>query len=46
MKGKTPDEARAELEGSGMSGQPLEALLPHKVGEDVNLSAVAVLRLC
>ncbi|XP_065179666.1 glucose-6-phosphate isomerase-like [Sycon ciliatum] len=31
MKGKTPDEARAELEGSGMSGQPLEALLPHKV---------------
>ncbi|XP_048887338.1 glucose-6-phosphate isomerase-like [Brienomyrus brachyistius] len=31
MKGKTAEEARKELEGSGMSGEPLEKLLPHKV---------------
>jgi glucose-6-phosphate isomerase len=31
MKGKTPEEAREELVKSGLSGQKLEALLPHKV---------------
>ncbi|MEL6177391.1 MAG: glucose-6-phosphate isomerase [Myxococcota bacterium] len=31
MRGKTADEARAELESAGMSGEALEALLPHKV---------------
>ncbi|XP_026028089.1 glucose-6-phosphate isomerase a [Astatotilapia calliptera] len=31
MKGKTPDEARKELEAAGMSGDALEKLLPHKV---------------
>lgn len=31
MKGKTPDEARKELEAAGMSGDALESLLPHKV---------------
>jgi glucose-6-phosphate isomerase len=31
MKGKTEAEARAELEAQGMSGEALEALLPHKV---------------
>jgi glucose-6-phosphate isomerase len=31
MRGKTEDEARAELERSGRSGQELEALLPHKI---------------
>ncbi len=31
MKGKTEDEARAELESQGLSGAALEALLPHKV---------------
>ena len=31
MRGKTPEEARAELEASGMSGEALERLLPHKV---------------
>ncbi len=31
MKGKTADEARAELEQAGMSGEALERLLPHKV---------------
>ena len=31
--GKTADEARADLEKVGMSGDPLEALLPHKVFE-------------
>lgn len=31
MKGKTPDEARKELEAAGMSGEALERLLPHKV---------------
>ena len=31
MRGKSEAEARAELEGQGMSGPALEALLPHKV---------------
>jgi len=31
MRGKTPDEARAELKQQGLSGDKLEALLPHKV---------------
>ncbi len=31
MRGKTPDEARAELSAQGLSGEALEALLPHKV---------------
>jgi glucose-6-phosphate isomerase len=33
MKGKTEDEARAELEASGLSGEEVERLLPHKVFE-------------
>ncbi|MGB0721180.1 MAG: glucose-6-phosphate isomerase [Gammaproteobacteria bacterium] len=33
MRGKTEDEARAELEAQGMSGAALDALLPHKVFE-------------
>ncbi|KAJ9593198.1 hypothetical protein L9F63_015243 [Diploptera punctata] len=33
MKGKTKDEARAELEKSGLSGAALEKILPHKVFE-------------
>ncbi len=31
MKGKTEAEVRAELEASGMSGEQLEKLVPHKV---------------
>jgi glucose-6-phosphate isomerase len=31
MKGKTEDEARAELSAAGLSGEALEKLLPHKV---------------
>ncbi|NTV44933.1 MAG: glucose-6-phosphate isomerase [Chlorobiales bacterium] len=31
MKGKTEDEARKELQASGMSGDKLEKLLPHKI---------------
>ena len=31
MKGKTSDEARAELEQAGLTGEALERLLPHKV---------------
>lgn len=31
MKGKTADEARKELQASGLSGDALEKLLPHKV---------------
>ncbi|XP_055538572.1 glucose-6-phosphate isomerase [Wyeomyia smithii] len=31
MMGKTEDQARAELEKAGMSGEKLEKLLPHKV---------------
>jgi glucose-6-phosphate isomerase len=30
MKGKTPDEARAELVAQGMNGDELEDLVPHK----------------
>lgn len=33
MKGKTADEARVELIASGMKGEALEKLLPHKVFE-------------
>ncbi len=33
MVGKTPEEARAELEAGGLSGEALEDLLPHKVFE-------------
>lgn len=33
MKGKTPTEARTELQAVGMSGDALEKLLPHKVFE-------------
>ncbi|EAT34800.1 AAEL012994-PA [Aedes aegypti] len=31
MMGKTEEQARAELESAGMSGEKLEQLLPHKV---------------
>ncbi|MCA8908836.1 MAG: glucose-6-phosphate isomerase [Rhodospirillaceae bacterium] len=31
MRGKTSAEARAELEASGLAGEALESLLPHKV---------------
>ncbi len=31
MRGKTADEARAELQGQGLSGAALDRLLPHKV---------------
>ena len=31
MKGKTSEEARAELHNEGLAGSELEALLPHKV---------------
>ena len=31
MRGKTADEVRKELEASGISGEKLEALIPHKV---------------
>ncbi len=31
MKGKTPEEARRELEQSGMDAEKMEQLLPHKV---------------
>ncbi|KAG6940640.1 glucose-6-phosphate isomerase, partial [Chelydra serpentina] len=33
MKGKTTDEAQKELQATGLSGEPLEKLLPHKVFE-------------
>jgi len=31
MKGKTEEEAKAELEANGLQGKELEALLPHKI---------------
>lgn len=33
MKGKTEEEARAELQAAGMSGEALDKLVPHKVFE-------------
>ncbi len=33
MRGKTADEARAELQDSGLTGDALDALVPHKVFE-------------
>jgi glucose-6-phosphate isomerase len=33
MKGKTKEQARSELENSGLSGDNLEKILPHKVFE-------------
>jgi glucose-6-phosphate isomerase len=33
MLGKTPDEARVELQEQGLTGAELENLLPHKVFE-------------
>ncbi|KAM4614562.1 glucose-6-phosphate isomerase [Discoglossus pictus] len=33
MKGKSTEEAKKELEASGLSGEPLAKLLPHKVFE-------------
>jgi glucose-6-phosphate isomerase len=33
MRGKTADEVREELKKSGMSGDALEALVPHKIFE-------------
>lgn len=31
MKGKTPAEARKELEAAGMAPEAVDELLPHKV---------------
>lgn len=33
MKGKTTEEARKELEASGLTGEALEKILPHKVSQ-------------
>ena len=38
MKGKTSEEARAELEKSGKTGEILERILPHKVFSTVVFS--------
>lgn len=38
MKGKTTEEAKKELEASGLSGESLEKILPHKVSQKVTLS--------
>lgn len=35
MKGKTPAEARKELEAGGLKGDAVEKLLPHKVTPSV-----------
>ena len=31
MRGKTTEEAKKELEASGLSGEALDKILPHKV---------------
>jgi len=33
MKGKSKDEAQAELQKSGLSSQQIDLLLPHKIFE-------------
>lgn len=33
MKGKTTEEAKAELEAGGLKGEALDKLLPHKVSQ-------------
>ena len=38
MKGKTRDEAKTELQSSGVSGDTLELILPHKVGGERGLT--------
>ena len=43
MKGKTLDEARKELEGSGVSGDKLEQILPHKVKNTHGAFAILLL---
>jgi glucose-6-phosphate isomerase len=44
MKGKTADEARAELTSSGLSGDALETLVPHKVFEGNRPSTTILIR--
>jgi glucose-6-phosphate isomerase len=44
MKGKTEDEARAELAAAGVKGDALEALVPHKVFEGNRPSTTILVR--
>jgi glucose-6-phosphate isomerase len=44
MKGKTADEARAELSASGVRGDALEMLVPHKVFEGNRPSTTILIR--
>src|SRR5512140_1585750 len=44
MRGKTEEEARAELQSAGMKGDQLERLVPHKVFEGNKPSNAFVLR--
>lgn len=40
MKGKSTEEARKELQASGLSGEALEKILPHKAGFSSELAIV------
>ena len=40
MKGKSSEEARAELVASGMAAEALEHILPHKVCVDNRMRAM------
>jgi len=42
MKGKSKDEAKEELEKSGLSGAALDKILPHKVTVKQDCVAVIV----
>lgn len=42
MRGKTTDEAKKELQAAGMSGDPLEKLLPHKVSDSLLENHVSI----
>jgi len=44
MRGKTAEEARAELAAAGMKGESLERLLPHKVFEGNRPSTTILVR--
>uniref|UniRef100_A0A671LIK7 Glucose-6-phosphate isomerase n=1 Tax=Sinocyclocheilus anshuiensis TaxID=1608454 RepID=A0A671LIK7_9TELE len=46
MRGKTPEEAKKELQGSGLSGDALEKLLPHKVSGSLLENQVTMFCIC
>lgn len=44
MRGKTTEEARKELEASGLSGEALDKILPHKVSQMISKTSISELK--